>query len=93
MKGYRFYLEYNSKQDKRKGKDQGNVLAFPIDSPWWVNGGYMHDCLSAVLFIPDSPVCWSSCSWEFLRENCKRISEKQARIIHHALFEYLDRPD
>lgn len=92
MKGYRFYLEYDSPAKKRKGQDQGNVLALEIGDTWIEGHNRMYGCISALLFVPDSPVCGSSCSWEYLRDNCKRISEKQARVIHPALFAYLDAP-
>lgn len=93
MKGYRFYLEYDSPAKKRKGQDQGNVLAFDVDSPWWIeDDNYAHGCVAAVSFVPDSPVCFTTCYESYLHRNCKRISEKQARVIHPALFAYLDAP-
>ena len=93
MKYTRFYLEYPNKTENHKatrknlGKHEGNVLAlfFENYSPF---GTY--DCLSATFFYPNSPVSSGGVNREYLTDNCKRISEKQARKIHPALFERLD---
>jgi hypothetical protein len=87
MKGYRFYLEYAKPSYKKKatvknpGKHQGNVFALQIGS----NGG-----MGAVMFYPNSPVTSTTIESGYLRNNCKRISEKLAREIHPNLFYYLD---
>jgi hypothetical protein len=97
MKGYKFYLEFPSTKAKRKsGKanagHSGNCLALATerDFTYISNGGIMTEGLMAVFFTPDSPVCWSSVSWGFLKEKCKRVSEATAREIHPALFQRLD---
>ncbi len=59
----------------------------------WVNNGIMFDALGAVPLYPESntsSLCWTSVSWDCLREKCKRIPEKQARSIHPNLFVRLE---
>jgi hypothetical protein len=96
VKGYRFFLEHGSKQNKRKGAHEGNVLAL-IDTmgdgfrPQLMGDHYGNECIGAVLFYPDSPVCGSSTNRGYLSETCKRISEAKARSIHPNLFVTLDR--
>jgi len=100
MKGYRFYLEYDSTYKKRKGQHSGNVFAValradghfllhldsrPSGDCWAVEG------LSATFFHPNSDVSWGSADLEwYIQKRCKRISEAKAREIHPALFERLD---
>lgn len=87
MKGIRFYEEF---ENKRKRQSQGNVIAVFTDTGRASNGGYMFDAMGAVYFQPDSPVASTGVSWDYLREKCKHISEKQARQIHPQLFTRLD---
>lgn len=95
MKYVRFYLEYGSKQNKRKGIDEGNVLAL-IDTmgdgfrPQYTGDAYTIECLAAVHFHPNSPVAGSSTTRDYLAETCKRIPEWKARQIHPTLFARLD---
>lgn len=88
MKDVRFYIEYYSPQDKRKDKRSGNVVAvFPNDpaNPGRVNA------LSAIFYQPNSATSYSEVDWEWLRTNCKRVSEAEARAEGHSLlFERLD---
>ncbi len=105
MKGYRFYLEYPNKTEKNKGtvkkpgNHTGNVLALILDetnSPlWWIGQGkqILFDCISAVHFYPNSPVCGGFCNNGYLQNNCKRIPERLAREVHPQLFECLDEPE
>lgn len=95
MKGYTFYLEYPSLKDKRKatrkelGNHSGNCLAVYGN---WFNIGhyYKKECVSSVYDRPNSDVCISSACDSYIKDNCKRISEEQARKIHPKLFQYLD---
>jgi hypothetical protein len=89
MKGYRFYLDYDNPKNKRKGIDNGNCLAV-VTEGYIMNGGLMFEGFSPVFFQRNSPVNWSSVSWDYLRTCCKRIPERKAREIHPALFERLD---
>ena len=100
MKGYRFYLEFNTQRDKRKGtrknpgNHSGNCIAVPLDereNPYWIPGKEITmDCFGAVYFRENSDCAGSTCHIDYLRENCKRISEAQARTIHPKLFQYLE---
>lgn len=92
MQGYRFYLEHASRKDKRKNNHNGNVIALDIENGYWIDSRKqcMRECVSAVYFYPNSPVCGSNCSMEYIQDNCKRISESKARDIHPLLFSYLD---
>lgn len=104
MKGYRFYLEYETETKKRKatrkdpGEHMGTVIAIPLNDgnyiPWRVqrHGAgtiAVTDAITSVQFFPNSPVCSSSISIDYLRK-CKHIPEAMAREIHPALFSYLE---
>ena len=99
MKNYRFYLEYATPAEKRKGtvKNPGNhsgtVLALLLDDnnrPFYQGQSLNMDCISSVQAIPNSGVCFSGCSRGYLAENCRRIPERLARQIHPALFTHLE---
>lgn len=91
MKGYRFYKEYNTPQDKRKDRPNGNVFATCLDErPNVTHDGVYIGGFGAVFFDPDSPCAYTSCSLDWLRENCKRISEAEARKIHPNLFKRIE---
>lgn len=92
MKGYRFYLEFGTTADKRKGNDQGNVFAMFIDHrgrPVYVPGGAVEG-IGAVFFTRNSAVCGTSADLGYLRTKCKRVSEAKARATHPKLFQALD---
>lgn len=95
MKGYRFYLEFDSPADKHKGKHNGNIFALYHGEG--VETSDIQSALrrspegfSAVLFYPNSPVAWTGTCWEYLQKQGKRISERQARKIHPELFHRLE---
>lgn len=90
MKGYRFYLEYTSRATKRANQDNGNVIAIMPENSWLTEDGYMVSAIGTVFSAPNSQVAGCTASWDYIHDNCKRISEKRAREIHPALFEYLD---
>lgn len=95
MKGYTFYLSYKTSADKRKGTvkhpapHEGNVEAVYGDV-FFSDGRPCRETIGAVYFHPNSAVCGSSASLEYLRTNCRRIPEAMARAIHPVLFERLD---
>jgi len=76
MRGIRFYREPN-----------GNCIAIDTETPllgdvaWGAAGLYDR---------PNSPVASTGVSRAYLRDECKRISEKRARELHPKLFEYLE---
>jgi hypothetical protein len=92
MKGYRFYLEYETPKDKRARKDTGNVLAVNVADEMWFDAedGWQRDAIGAVYHHQNSAVASTSVSLNLLAKHTRRISEAQARQIHPALFEYLD---
>lgn len=90
MKGYRFYLEYKTPAHKRKGQDTGTVIAINWQNRWPGHECVMVDAIGAVYYQPNSSVASTTASFDYIHDNCKRISEKRAREIHPALFEYLD---
>ena len=88
MRGIRFYEEFTN---KRKGESAGNVFAADVDIPVYFSGGNaVREGLGSIFAHPNSDVCVTSASLDFLRDKCKRISEARAREIHPALFERLD---
>lgn len=93
MKDVRFYLEHATPRDKRKGIHSGNVAAILYNS-WYIHAGVeyfkVYDSIAALMDTPNSPVCSTNVHDQWLRENCKRISEAKAREIHPELFKYLD---
>ncbi len=97
MDGYRFYLEYENKTKKNKatrkktGDHTGNVVAVCYANAYYGSDGKMcQEAVGATFDHPDSAVCGTSVSFDYVSDNCKRISEKQAREIHPNLFTYLD---
>lgn len=95
MKNYHFFLEYSSKSAKRAttrknlGNHTGNIIAVDSGDSFLSGGQVMRECVSALTLYPDSVVCGSSVSVDYIRENCKRVSEKVAREIHPNLFSTL----
>jgi len=95
MKGIRFYLEYPNRTEKNKGtrknpgKHSGNVLAV-FEDGFWGSNGWSYEALGAVNYYEDSSVGSTSVSPDYIREKCKRISERLAREIHPQLFAVLD---
>lgn len=96
MKGFHFFLEYANKTEKNKAtrKDpknhRGTVIAVMYENEYRIPGTDQHEAIASVQDIPNSSVCHTSASYGYLREKCLRISEKQAREIHPALFSVLD---
>lgn len=92
MKGIRFYLEYGSKQRKRKGDDKGTVVALLTGSEHTLHD-YTQEAIASVFDYPDSPVASGAVSRRYLSDECKRIPEAKARDIHPTLFQWLDTLD
>jgi len=93
--GYTFYVEFPSKEAKRKGTKKngyeghsGNCLAIWGNlSDGWIgqDGVLMREGLMALTYEPNSVVCWSSAGVGYLDEKCKRVSVDVARKIHPEL--------
>ena len=89
MNGIRFYEELDNKN--RKGEiSQGNVIARVLGQDRITDNGVMCETISALFFHPNSVVCGSAASLNYIYKNCRRISEEKAREIHPNLFVYLD---
>ena len=97
MKIIKFYVEYPTNRDKRQGTRKelgnhtGNCIAV-IAGTCRVNNQttIIHDAIGAVYFVENSDCASTEVAECYLAKFCKRISEKQAREIHPALFKYLD---
>jgi len=91
MKHVRFYEEF---QNKRRGLRAGNVFAAFTGNTFLADcgGAGREQCIEgggAVFNYPNSPVAGTSASLNFLRRNCKRVSESRARQVHPRLFQWL----
>ncbi len=89
MKGIRFYEELDNK-NRVSETSQGNVLAVLYENGFFTKAGYMLECISATFYYPDSDVSSGSAHIDYIRKNCRRISEAKAREIHPRLFTRLD---
>lgn len=88
MKGIRFYLEFDSARAKRRGEHSGNCLA--VLAANGTNGAGDYDAILAPYSRPNCSPCSGGVSREYLRLQCKRISEARAREVHPALFTMVD---
>ena len=96
MNGFHFYAEYEDSKAKRNKAMPGNVVAVSTDkghSFYDMHDNFMLEAFTAVYDRANSPVCVGSVSPDYLRENCKRVSEKRAREIHPEMFRTLDQPE
>ena len=88
MKSIRFYHEF---KDKGKRHSAGTVVAVLI-----VNGRFRsedkicYEALAGLFDHPDSVVCGTAVSLDYLHEKCKRIGQARAQTIHPALFERIN---
>lgn len=81
MKGFRFYQE--TKLPVKNGF--GSVFALCLEHyPYSIEG------FSGVQEFPNHPVNWNGACLEYLRDDCKRISEFKARRLHPEVFKRLD---
>ena len=100
MKGVTFYLEYPNKTAKKNStkkdnypNNSGNVIAVFSDDEgnrFYLPDNQSVECACGLWERPNSPVCGSSVSLEYLSERCKRISEAVAKQIHPKMFAYLN---
>lgn len=80
MKGVRFYFDYGSAKAKRKGGDAPNALAALLSIG--TDGSGFVDVMAALTDEPNSPICGTTASREYIREACKRVSEAEAYRVH-----------
>lgn len=92
MVGYRFYLEFANTYKRRKNKHCGNVVAVLLDDagkPLVCSTGLLESVVGVYAW-PNSAVATSGVQKEYLATRCKRIPEAQARLVHPALFSFID---
>jgi len=88
MNGIRFYQEF---KDKSKVKPAGTVVALLVcNGPFRSDGTVCYEADVGLFDHPNSAVCSSAVSLDYLRCRCKRIGQAKARTMHPALFERLD---
>ena len=95
MKGYRFYEELENKGRKAE-QSKGTIVAVLWENYQVELDGYneyyaQYDAVAGILDEPNSEAGSVVVPDRWLRENCKRVSERRAREIHPQLFAYLDR--
>lgn len=89
MNHFTFYHEF---KNKRRGQCSGTCVA--TFGSWSLYGGkLMRDAVAGMFDQPNSPVCISTVSKDYLRDTCKRVSEMAARKIHPQLFVWLDKTE
>ena len=92
MKGIRFYEELRNKGRKNE-TSRGTVFAAFIvkDGPWHGrNREPFYEGIGSVSDHKGFGVCGSQASLDYLRGDCRRISEARAREVHPELFSILD---
>lgn len=91
VKGIRFYADFGTKSAKRKGEKALNVIAvFTESRPYYTRQGRdQWEALAGVYDEPNSDTAVTAVSGEYLRDNCKRISLREAASIHPALIHRL----
>ena len=92
MKDVRFYLEYKSKREKRRGQDTGTCLAVYTDTIHKSGDVWVYDCLGALMANPSpntDSLCHSSVSPEYLASKCKRVGLAKVQEIHPNLLKEL----
>ena len=90
MKGIRFYEELNDKGTRRETSRGTVFAAFIGQGHMGATRDWIEEGVGSVEDRPNSPVCGTGASREYLAHHCRHISEARAREIHPALFQYLD---
>jgi hypothetical protein len=99
MKGYWFYLKYESPEDKAKGVHSGNCLAVLFKHTGWKKrretfqsgGSLLVRCYAPCFRYPNAPCVPAAVAIHYLNSRCKRITEKRAREVHPKLFERIEK--
>jgi hypothetical protein len=90
MKGIRFFHEF---KDKGKRQSAGTVVAALVGNGHFRTGNQIcYEALAGLFDHPNSVVCGTAVSLDYLHEKCKRIGEARAQTIHPALFQRLNQP-
>ncbi len=86
MKGFRFYRAYESNKLKRLDAES-TVIALDVESVSYHGPLSIYGSISGV---GSYDIAGMTADRGWLRENCRRISEKQARALMPGLFQYLE---
>ena len=90
MKGIHFYHEF---KDKGKRQSAGTIVAALVGNGCFRSGHKIcYEALAGLFDHPNSVVCGTAVSLDYLHEKCKRLGEARAQTIHPALFERLNQP-
>ena len=90
MNGIRFYHEF---KDEGKRRSAGAVVAALVGNGHFRSGNKIcYEALAGLFDHPNSVVCGTAVSLDYLHEKCKRIGEARAQTIHPALFQRLNQP-
>ena len=90
MNGIRFYEEFT---DLAKRKSVGTVVAaLVLNGNYWSGGKVCWEAIAGLFDQPNSPVAGTGVALDYLRQKCKRISQRKARTLHPALFQRLEQP-
>lgn len=84
MKDFRFYEEF---RNKRRGESAGTVVAVWLPSCRY---GEWEGFVSVFEHPNCATINYCGGSYDYLRQNCKRISEERARQIHPNLFNRIE---
>ena len=88
MKSIRFYHEF---KDRGKRHSAGTVIAALVGNGRFRSGGKIcYEALAGLFDHPNSVVCGTAVSLDYIHERCKRIGEEKAQAIHPELFERLN---
>jgi hypothetical protein len=93
MKDYKFYLEHASPKDKRKGKNTGNVIV--VHSKSFFSTSICKRVVLATAPIDNTPNTpnidkGKMLELKYIKKNCTRIGEEEARTHHPNLFVRLE---
>lgn len=83
MKNIKFYQEYDGAKRNKGARPTGNCIGVLVDLP--ANPGKVAS-FAAVYDMPNCDTNFGEVSTDYIRLNCKRVSEQQAKIIHPKLY-------
>lgn len=96
MNGVRFYADYGTAKAKRAATQPHGQPTGRADNPLVLlveNGRDVRGCYGAVVALldaPDSPLGSGCVADEYLRRNCRRISERLARQWYPQVAKWID---
>jgi hypothetical protein len=82
MTGYEFYSE--------KLNEHGDTVLAVFGPDCMIGGTAHRECIASIFNEPNGECAVAAASVGYLVEDCKPVSEEEARKIHPRLFEYLE---